>query len=241
MLKKVLSLFVVFAFIIMALCACQVTTQQNDKDLLSNSQTGSAQDSLEENSNPTTPPNTSNTKNGDKVTFLDWQTAYLNFIESRESEYDFDYRYALVYVDNDDIPELYAMGVCEADGDLICSYKNGCVIEQQLMRMLGGKYVERSGIVINQNGSTGQYYDNVYKLDQNGFSQILKASYTERYVTLENGDLEIINEYFIDGKAVSEDEYNNAINDAIDLSQTAEFYENAVSYDVIKQQIVCGK
>ena len=46
MLKKVLSLFVVFAFITMALCACQVTTQQNDKDLLSNSQTGSAQDSL---------------------------------------------------------------------------------------------------------------------------------------------------------------------------------------------------
>ena len=233
MLKKVLSLFVVFAFIAMALCACQVTTQQNDKDLLSNSQTGSTQDSLAENSNP----NTSNTKNDIKDTFLDWKTAYLDFIESRESVYDFDYRYALVYVDNDDIPELYAMGVCEADGDLICSYKNGNVIEQHLGRRLGGKYVERSGIVINQNGHMGQYYDNVYKLDQNGFSQILKASYTERYVTLENGDLEIINEYFIDGKAVSEDEYNNAINDAIDLSQTVEFYEKSVSYDVIKQQI----
>ena len=169
--------------------------------------------------------------------FLDWKTAYLDFIESRESEYDFDYRYALVYVDNDDIPELYAMGVCEADGDLICSYKNGCVIEQRLARMLGGKYVERSGIVINQNGHMGQYYDNVYKLDQNGFSQILKASYTERYVTLESGDLEIINEYFIDGKAVSKDEYNNAVNSAVDLSQTTEFYEKSVSYDVIKQQI----
>ena len=169
--------------------------------------------------------------------FFDWKTAYLDFIESRESEYDFDYRYALVYVDNDDIPELYAMGVCEADGDLICSYKNGCVIEQRLARMLGGKYVERSGIVINQNGHMGQYYDNVYKLDQNGFSQILKASYTERYVTLENGDLEIINEYFIDGKTVSEDEYNNAVNFAVDLSQTMEFYEKSVSYDIIKQQI----
>ena len=233
MLKKVLSLFVVFAFITMALCACQVTTQQNDKDLLSNSQTGSAQDSLAENSNP----NTSNTKNDIKDTFLDWKTAYLDFIESRESVYDFDYRYALVYVDNDDIPELYAMGVCEADGDLICSYKNGNVIEQHLGRRLGGKYVERSGIVINQNGHMGQYYDNVYKLDQNGFSQILKASYTERYVTLENGDLEIINEYFIDGKAVSEDEYNNAVHSAVDLSQTMEFYEKSVSYDVIKQQI----
>lgn len=172
--------------------------------------------------------------------FLDWKTAYLDFIESRESEYDFDYRYALVYVDNDDIPELYAMGVCEADGDLICSYKNGCVIEQRLARMLGGKYVERSGIVINQNGHMGQYYDNVYKLDQTGFSLILNASYSERYVPLENSkndDYEIINEYFINGKTVSKDEYNAVINATVDLSQAVEFYENSVSYDVIKQQI----
>ena len=233
MLKKVLSLFVVLAFITMALCACQVTTQQNDKDLLSNSQTGSAQDSLAANSNP----NTSNTKNDIKGTFFDWKTAYLDFIESRESVYDFDYRYALVYVDNDAIPELYAMGVCEADGDLICSYKNGNVIEQHLGRRLGGKYVERSGIIINQNGHMGKYYDNVYKLDENGFSAILNAYYTEQYVSLGDDEFEIINEYFINGKTVSKDEYNNAVNSAVDLSQTIEFYENSVSYDVINQQI----
>ena len=234
MLKKVLSLFVVFAFITMALCACQVPTHYSQQE--------NTEDSLDENSNLTTNPDTSTTENDGDGTFLDWKSAYLNVIEEREEQkeklgYGYDSHYALVYVDNDDIPELYAMGVCEADGDLICSYKNGCVIEQRLARMLGGKYVERSGIVINQNGHMGQYYDNVYKLDQNGFSQILKASYTERYVTLENGDLEIINEYFIDGKTVSKDEYNNAVNSAVDLSQTMEFYEKSVSYDVIKQQI----
>ena len=95
-----------------------------------------------------------------ETTYPDWQTAYLDFIETREreygreSDYGFDHRYALVYIDNDDIPELYAMGHCEADGDLICSYKNCRVIEQLLGRTLGGKYVERSGIVINQNGHT---------------------------------------------------------------------------------------
>ena len=56
-------------------------------------------------------------------------------------------------------------------------------------------------------------------------------------MTLENNDFEIINEYFIDGKAVSKDEYNNAVNSAVDLSQTMEFYEKSVSYDVIKQRI----
>ena len=131
-------------------------------------------------------------------------------------------------------------GWSEAEGDLIYSYKNSRLIEQHLGRLFGGKYVERSGIVINQNGHMGQYHDNVYKLDQNGFSQILKASYTERYVPLENSkndDYEIINEYFINGKTVSKDEYNAAINATVDLSQAVEFYENSVSYDVIKQQI----
>ena len=243
MLKKILSLFVVFVFITMALCACQVTTQHNNNDLLSNSQTGNTQESLEEKSDPTTTPNTSNPQNNDNVTFLDWKTAYLDFIERRESEYGkesaygFDFSYALVYVDDDNIPELYARGVCEADGDLICSYKNGRIIEQRLARMCGGKYVERSGIIINQNGHMGQYYDNVYKLDENGFSYILNASWTERCVFLETDEPEIIHEYFLDGKNVSKDEYNSAVNSAIDFSQTMNFYENSVSYDVIKQQI----
>ena len=227
--KKVFCFLVLLFSIAVLLCACQVPTHYSQQE--------NTEDSLDENSNLTTNPDTSTTENDGDGTFLDWKTAYLDFIESRESEYDFDYRYALVYVDNDDIPELYAMGVCEADGDLICSYKNGNVIEQHLGRRLGGKYVERSGIVINQNGHMGKYYDNVYKLDQTGFSLILNASYSERYVTLENNDFEIINEYFIDGKTVSEDEYNNAVNSAVDLSQTMEFYEKSVSYDVIKQQI----
>ena len=227
--KKII-LSILFCFLI-CLCACQVPTQQNNEN---------TQDLIEKNSHTTTNPSTNDTQKDDGATFFDWKTAYLDFIERRESDYGFDFRYALVYIDNDDIPELYAMGACEADGDLICSFRNGCMIEQYLSRNAGGKYVERSGIVINQNGHMGQYYDNVYKLDQNGFSQILKASYTEHYVPLENSkndDYEIINEYFINGKTVSKDEYNAAINATVDLSQAVEFYENSVSYDVIKQQI----
>lgn len=229
--KKII-LSVLFCFLI-CLYSCQVPTQQNNEN---------TQSSLEENSH-TANLSASDESKDDGAMFLDWKTAYLDFIESRESEYGkesaygFDFRYALVYVDNDDIPELYAMGTCEADGDLICSYKNGRVIEQRLVRMFGGKYIERSGIVINQNGHMGQYYNSVYKLDKNGFSKILNATYTERYVTIENDEFETINEYFVDGKSVSKDEYDAAINASVDLSQTKEFYENSVSYDKIKQQI----
>ena len=234
--KKIVSLFVIFVFITIALCACQMTAQQNQKDPLLNSQTETTKAPLEEPLDPT--PGASNLTDT-----LDWKTAYLDFIESREhkygkeSEYGFDYRYALVYIDNDDIPELYAMGAYEADGDLICAYRDGRVIEHYLSQNAGGQYVERSGIVINQSGHMGRYYDNVYKLDQNRFSQILNASYTKRYVPLENDEVETVIEYFIDDKAVSRDEYDAAIRNAVDLSQAVEFYDSSVPYDEIKQQI----
>jgi len=241
--KKIFGLVAVSALVTMALCACQVAIPQNHKDLLSNGQTENTQDLPEEKSGSAATDHTSDAPDGDKVTFPDWQTAYLDFIErrerdyGRESDYGFEFCYALVYIDHDDIPELYVMGHCEADGDLIFSYKNGRIMEQRLARTCGGKYVERSGMMINQNGHMGYYYDNVYQLDQNGFSQILDASRSERYVPLENRDFEIVVEYFIDDKSVSRDEYRDAVNHAIDLSKTVDLCENAVSYDEIKQQI----
>ncbi len=167
----------------------------------------------------------------------EWKIGYLDFIETREREYEYDYRYALAYVDADGIPELYAMGTCEAEGDIVCSYKNGSLIIQPLLRTCGGRYIENGGIIINHNGAMGYYYDNVYKLDENGFSQILDATHTERYVPLENDEIEIIEEYLIDGKAVTKEEYYAVVNDTVDPSQTVSFSESAVSYDVIRQQI----
>jgi len=240
--KKII-LSILFCFLI-CLCACQVPTQQNNEN---------TQDSIEESSHTTAAPSENDTPKDDEETVLDWKTAYLDYVEKRETQYGkesaygFDFYYALVYVDNDDIPELYAMGAYEADGDLICSYKNGRIIEQGLARTRGGKYVERSGVFVNQNGKQGHYYSIVYQLDETGFSPILNASYTERYVPLENDPLEgvppegdeyeIIKEYFIDDKSVTKDEYDAAINAYVDLSQTVKFYENSVSYDIIKQQI----
>ena len=68
-----------------------------------------------------------------------WKTAYLNFIEKEKESYR---SYALIYIDGDNIPELYLSGIDEATGDSICTYKNGFV-EQQLSRVGGGWFVEK--------------------------------------------------------------------------------------------------
>ena len=174
---------------------------------------------------------------GDKTEeeiLADCEKAYLEFLKDKKESYRL---FSLVFIDDDDIPELYLSGVSEAEGDMICSYKNGVVVYQLLSRIGGGKYVERSGNIINQNGHMGLYYDNVYKLSENGFSQILNARYTERYEHIGNEEYNTYREYFIDNTTVSENDYNNAVRSAFDLSKAISLYENAVSYNTIIGQL----
>ena len=131
-------------------------------------------------------------------------------------------------------------GVSEAEGDMICSFKNDIVIYQYLSRTGGGKYIERSGNIINQNGHMGLYYDNVYRLNENGFSKTLNARYTESYEHIGNDEYNTYREYFIDDTQVSEAEYNNAVNTAFDVSKALRLDENAVSYSAILQQLQNG-
>ena len=162
----------------------------------------------------------------------DYRQAYLDFLKDKQESH---VSFALIYIDNDEIPELYLSGVCEAEGDMVCSFKNGVVVYQYLGRTHGGKYIERSGNLINQNGHMGNYYDNVYQLNKNGFSEILNASYTERYEDLGNGEYNVIREYLIGGTTVSEAEYHHAVDSAFDLSRAVRLDEEAVSYTEIIQ------
>lgn len=219
------------------LCACQTAKNVDD----TNSTTPifeSTQEAPKENT-PTT----------DKLTNAEWKTVYLEFIENNKNAYK---SYALVYVDNDDIPELYMCGVDEAQGDRICSYKNGTIADAYMNRRGGGKYIERGGSVINQNGHMGNCYTTVYELDENGFTKTLSARVVEHLELVENKNPEDPTspwkeeyissyEYSIEGHPAGEEEYNAAINAAFDFSKALDFYEIAVSYDEIKQQITNWK
>ena len=174
---------------------------------------------------------------GDKTEediLADCEKAYLEFLKDKKDPYRL---FSLVYMDHDDIPELYLSGVSEAEGDMICSFKNGVVVYQHLSRIGGGKYVERSGSMINQNGHMGRYYTNVYKLNENGFTETFNAKYTESYEHIGNEEYITHREYFIDDTPVSEADYNRAVSSAFDLSKAVRLDENAVSYNAILPQL----
>ena len=211
MFKKVFVLFLSFIIFSSLMCACQ-RNQVYDEESTENS-----------------------TDTSKTVDTPEWKTAYLNFLEQKKDSHR---SYALVYVDGDDIPELYLSGRSQATGDSICTYKNGEVVEQHLNRTRGGGYIEKSGNIINQNGTNGEIYTHVYKLNENGFALTFEALSAERVEVLENDEYRPYYEYSIGDKSVNESEYNSAVEAAFDLKNAVRFNENEVNYDTIRQQII---
>ena len=165
-----------------------------------------------------------------------WKTAYLDFLNAKKGAYQ---SYALVFVDGDMVPELYMCGDAEAIGDSICTYKNGVVVEQQLNRVGGGWYIEKSGKIINQNGHMGRMYTHVYHLEDGTFTLTFQALEVERAGEwLGNDEYNLYYEYSVENEPVSEAEYNAAVEAAFDFEHAMLLDENAVDYDAICQQII---
>ena len=210
MLKKAFALFLSLIILSSLMCACQ-RNQVHDEESTENS-----------------------TDTSKTVDTPEWKTAYLNFLEQ---EKDSHRSYALVYIDGDDIPELYLSGIAEATGDSICTYKNGAAIEQQLNRIGGGWYIEKSGYVVNKNGHIGQEHTHTYKLNEVGFELTFEALSSEHI----SDEYVLYLEYSIWDKTVTEAEYNTAIkdNDAeTNFENAVRLNKNQVEYDLIRQQIM---
>ena len=207
--KKLLSIFLCLIFI----CSIVSCTSQGDEST----------SAVSENGNKST-----------QQSSADYKRAYLEFLKDKQESHRL---FALVFIDNDDIPELYLKGSSEAEGDVVCSFKNGSIIKQQLNRTGEGKYIPRSGDMINQNGNMGRCYTNVYKLNDSGFTKTFNALSVENVEHIGGEEYNFFYEYFVKDAPVGEAEYNTAVDSAFDFSLAVRLDKNAVSYDEIIRQL----
>ncbi len=153
--------------------------------------------------------------------FETWQEAYTDFIEKVDGTLSIsDNQWcecSLIYVDGDDIPELFFFSGGMAVGEIIVSFYDGNVRILNRARS-GMKYIERGGLLYNGNGATGFYPCNIYRLEKGVFSEIGTGWYTER------GDEEnnICYEYYWEDKAVTEAEFEAHIDELIDREKCVE-------------------
>ena len=78
--------------------------------------------------------------------YSSWQEGYRAYIDEFLKSDSSDYSYALIYVDDDDIPELVCESGYEAGGCTILSYYDGKVTLLQTSRLYFN-YIEESGLL----------------------------------------------------------------------------------------------
>lgn len=144
--------------------------------------------------------------------YSSWQEAYCTWIENTENENrktNYEYcslHYLLIYIDNDDIPELFVVGNSEAEGECVIAYHNGKLSQLYLNRLYGALYIERSGLIYNWNGNSDYYPLNIAYLYQGKFFKCGKGIEWIEWVQ-KGDDYESIEHYEWEGEEVSKEEF----------------------------------
>ncbi len=158
----------------------------------------------------------------------DWCKAYVKYLEEDipkwNDEYDMsdELRYTLIYLDDDDIPELYIFFNIESDGEMAVSYHNGNLSSCHFSRHFS-KYIERSGFIYTHTGNFGWYPMKITKLDNGVFTTVLSGV---TYITPEeqekwNNGEEWSYTYELDELVVSKEEFDQQVNSFLDVEASA--------------------
>ncbi len=144
--------------------------------------------------------------------FATWQEAYAAYIKRRDNiNWMQDYGcYSLIYVDDDEIPELYIDTRDMAMGEFVVSFYDGHMGVMNRERV-GLHYMEHGGLLYSESGNMGFYPCNIYRLEKGEFSEIGTGWYSESYKE------ETVNfDYFWEGRPVTEIGYEAHIMELID-------------------------
>ena len=151
-----------------------------------------------------------------------WRQAYSDYVKKAAKEgYN---SFNLIYVDNDDVPELFLGSGIEATGERLCTYHNGKIVEQTLYRTYSTSYIENSGLIQNYYGSQGCYGIEIYKLE-NGKFEMLHTAYIEEGYSEDYG--EFYSGCYLDKKEILREDLDRTIAEYFDSEKAKFTYENA--------------
>ncbi len=159
--------------------------------------------------------------------FEDWKAAYLAYLDALESADR--YTYSLIYVDEDEIPELMLDRGYEAGGCFILTYHDG-ILDGWQSRRLNVTYIEKGNLICNSDGNMGHYYDNIYTIQEGKWCFVegghwgdgpdgIQFDENENYIEVYywNGENEDVNWW--SGEEMSREEYESHLNSVYPTEQ----------------------
>ena len=107
----------------------------------------------------------------------DWMRKYVEYCRTNDRLFtderiiDIWNTWGLAYIDNDAIPEMVLFCPGEAYGYKVLTIHNREVVEWRSWRC-SASYISRSGLIENNDGSMGEYWDKVFELKDGVFKEI---------------------------------------------------------------------
>ena len=173
----------------------------------------------------------------------EWQKAYVDYLKSNPPE-DGSYTYALIYVNDDDIPELVIDTGFEAGGCQIMTFHDGATDVLQTSRLYF-TYIERGNLLNNCAGHMGYYYDYIYSIEDGKWVDVFSGEYSgfaddgEPDYDEETGRY-ICTDYMINGKETDEAGYYRELDKVYDSSKQRDV-TSYIPYDELITYLNTGK
>ena len=157
-----------------------------------------------------------------------WKKLYIDYInDNPPSEPDMS-SYALIYINDDAIPELWINFGIGFEGNVICTVSNG-KLDVVSFSQYGLSYIERQNLFVLHVGRMDNFGDDVYRIQNGKFERLHKGNYGAE----DNANVQLdaegdpIYRYYWDGKEVSGKEYELSLSSAFDVSKAVDPAENS--------------
>ena len=173
-----------------------------------------------------------------------WREAYYDYLTTNEDVApdetgNHGLQVTMIYLDDDDVPELFIDTGMEAGGEIIATYYDGEVVSYNFPR-LGSQYIERSGLVYTNTGHMDYYPLTITKLEDGEFREIgvglAYLSEADREHLIADENYPYILTYEWEDELVSEEQFNANVAEIYDMEQSV-YPEEYVPYDEFVKEL----
>lgn len=112
---------------------------------------------------------------------IDYGALYARAIREEFTDRASMFLYKLIYINDDDIPELYYYGDCEATGSGVLYIDPQGTVQLVMMNRLAGAYEPRGNFYYHRQGHMGYYFDEFYGFVDGEFVYLEGGYYTDIY------------------------------------------------------------
>lgn len=166
------------------------------------------------------------------VSNTSWKSSYIDYINSQKQGVE----YMLMYINDDDIPELIVSYGNKALGEDVCTY-DGKGLSVIRVTYYGLSYIERGNIFLEEGGKMDHFFDNIYTIKDGQIVEVGRGWYgSNDYSQLDENGIPFYH-YYWNGIEVTKEIYNKEKASGFDKSKSVVPYNQKCNLNQIIEKI----